>query len=209
MKRTLTDKQVEEAYTLYNEGKSSVKLAEIFHCCRFTILREFRKAKLPIRSISEATQKYAKNKHVFDCIDTEEKAYWLGFLYADGNVSKTNRIRLSLAEQDYSTLEKFSNFIYSKNRIKHYVQRKYLHRQNLIYVDVGSKYMSEKLTNLGCTPNKTFLLTFPDWIDKNLINHFIRGYFDGDGCLSIYIGKNGSGNKCKKQVLPSYQQKNF
>ena len=57
-------------------------------------------------------KKYYLKEDIFDNIDTEEKAYWLGFLYADGNVANNaSRIRLSLAENDLEILEKFSIFI--------------------------------------------------------------------------------------------------
>ena len=44
----------------------------------------------------------------FDKINTEEKAYWLGFLYADGSISsKEDKIELGLAEKDLHHIEKF------------------------------------------------------------------------------------------------------
>lgn len=139
-------------------------------------------------------QKYYKNlqiekpqyfdEHVFDVIDTEEKAYWLGFLFADGTISssplnnkvKTEyKIELSLSSKDLSHLEKFAKFL------------KY---QKEIYCDnrrcrifLNSKNMWESLNAVGCIPQKTLLLQFPN-ISKKLIKHFIRGYFDGDGCLT-------------------------
>ena len=59
------------------------------------------------------------NEHIFDTIDTEEKAYWLGFLFADGNVSKRdNCFEMSLAEKDKEHLEKFNNFINHSRNIK-------------------------------------------------------------------------------------------
>lgn len=55
---------------------------------------------------------------VFDSIDTEEKAYWLGFLYADGNVHSTaNIVSLSLKLSDINHLEKFKTFLKATNKI--------------------------------------------------------------------------------------------
>ena len=61
----------------------------------------------------------AKNVlHNFETIDTEEKAYWLGFLYADGSVSSNeDKIELGLAEQDMHHIEKFRDFIGINNKI--------------------------------------------------------------------------------------------
>lgn len=49
-----------------------------------------------------------------------------------------------------------------------------------------SKHFKTRLCELGCIPNKSLILKFPDenLVPKNLIKHFIRGYFDGDGCIS-------------------------
>ena len=52
---------------------------------------------------------------------------------------------------------------------------------------VANKHLWNTLNNLGCTPRKSLILKFPQkeiFQDKSLIRHFIRGYFDGDGCLS-------------------------
>lgn len=47
--------------------------------------------------------------------------------------------------------------------------------------------MCKDLTNLGCFRNKSLTCTFPTFLNASLIRHFIRGYFDGDGC--VWIGK--------------------
>jgi hypothetical protein len=52
---------------------------------------------------------------------------------------------------------------------------------------VTNKHLWNALNNLGCTPRKSLILEFPNesvFKDKSLIRHFIRGYWDGDGCLS-------------------------
>lgn len=131
------------------------------------------------------------DESVFDIIDTEEKAYWLGFMYADGCIyGKENRIELSLQGSDTSHLEKFATFLKSSNPklvkvYKNYKQGKY----DRCRVSIRSSHMWKSLYNKGCIPNKSLLLTFPssDIVTNNLLRHFIRGYVDGDGC--IYVTK--------------------
>ena len=125
---------------------------------------------------------------VFDNIDTEEKAYWLGFIFADGSISssplreeaKTQyQFELSLSAKDREHLVKFANFIKLKNDI---------------YCDdvrcrcsVYSKHLWNVLNCNGCTPQKSLTLIFPKkelFRSEELIRHFIRGYFDGDGCIT-------------------------
>lgn len=115
---------------------------------------------------------------IFETIDTEEKAYWLGFLYADGSVgSKDNRIELGLAEKDLKQIEKFRDFIGVMNKISYRPQTKsYRYSFKSIPCKVD-------LIKQGCVPKKSLILKFPteEQVPKNLIRHFIRGYFDGDG----------------------------
>lgn len=121
------------------------------------------------------------NNSLFKKIDNEEKAYWLGFLYADGHVhSTTNQISIGLAIVDYIHLEKFKKFIGAENVIM--IDKK----TNSCRYQFHSKEMKKDLIKLGCVPKKSLVLNFPkeDLIPKALMRHFIRGYFDGDGCLS-------------------------
>ena len=59
-------------------------------------------------------------------------------------------------------------------------------KYNHIRLVITSRNISKKLEELGCIKAKTFKIEFPYLIDKSLYSHFIRGYFDGDGCISLY-----------------------
>lgn len=131
------------------------------------------------------------NEYIFDTIDTEEKAYWLGFIFADGYVSSTgNRFELSLKSSDALHLEKFNKFIGGEvNKVK--INKVYCNNVECERCRwfINNKYFREKLISLGCIANKSLILKFPNesiFKSKSLIRHFIRGYWDGDGCLSWY-----------------------
>lgn len=121
-----------------------------------------------------------ENRYIFQKIDTEEKAYWLGFLYADGSVGSTdNRIELGLAAQDLTHVEKFKNFIGLDNKIQ------YREKTKSYRYCFKDKIFKQILISQGCVPNKSLILEFPteQQVPLNLIRHFMRGYFDGDGCF--------------------------
>jgi mobile intron protein len=122
-----------------------------------------------------ATKNYLDH---FENIDTEEKAYWLGFLYADGYISyKENKIELALAEKDYEHVAKFKKFIGLDNRICYKAAVK------AYRFSFRSDKMKNDLIKQGCTPRKSLTLVFPseEQVPRYLIKHFMRGYFDGDG----------------------------
>lgn len=135
---------------------------------------------------------------VFDSIDTEEKAYWLGFIYADGYISGINSegknnyyFELSLKGSDKAHLNKFNKFMKHEdiNHVK--INKAECFNTGVICERCRwggrSKHLWETLNNYGCVPSKSLILEFPNvniFKDKSLIRHFIRGYWDGDGCLS-------------------------
>lgn len=120
------------------------------------------------------------NKRIFEIIDTEEKAYWLGFLSADGSVSSSeDKIELGLSIKDIGHVEKFKSFIGLENRIS--IREK----TNSCRYSFRSKELKEDLIDKGYTPRKTLTLRFPsdEQVPKNLKHHYMRGYFDGDGWI--------------------------
>lgn len=135
---------------------------------------------------SKAFKKYKFNENYFDIIDCEHKAYWFGFLMADGyNHESKTVVCLRLKYNDLEILEKmkmdleYTGPIYEINRIVNGAQRKYCE------LNLCSVIFSRQLAELGCTQGKTYTIEFPNNIPEPLIHHFIRGYFDGDGCISI------------------------
>lgn len=165
--------------------KSLTKLQEKYGIKRKTIAENLKR-----RGIEIVRNKALRlNENVFDIIDTEEKAYWLGFWYADGCV-EANRYRLciNLAMKDINHLYKMRSFLELKNQVNTYKTGKY----DMCRLYVTNRHIWQQLINLGCTPQKSLILTFPDeniFSNKNLIYDFIRGYCDGDGCLGLYIKK--------------------
>lgn len=144
---------------------------------------------------------YVKNENYFEVINTEQKAYFLGLLFADGtNASdrvdangkliKRNQIALALKSNDSHILDSFLFELDSNYKLhirKYSLKNKEWNNQHVL--TITSAKMSEDLSRLGCIPNKTKSLIFPtnDIVPNELIHHFIRGYFDGDGC--VWVGK--------------------
>ena len=129
------------------------------------------------------TRKYSLNESFFENIDSEEKAYVLGFVYADGN-NKTqgSGLMFTLNTEDIEILEKIKKALNSDAKISiheasGYKLGKYAH------IDFNSYKISKDLIDKGAPPNKTYKIVFPLFLEEKLIPHFIRGYFDGDGCI--------------------------
>lgn len=135
---------------------------------------------------------YRRSRHLndnyFECINSEKRAYYLGLLFADGHVNKyenKNTIFISLKKQDSYLVEDFKKEIEADNQINERVFPKNPTWETQRYFTVSSKKMKEDLIRYGCTPQKSLTAIFPK-IDPEFIWHFIRGYFDGDGCIMAY-----------------------
>ena len=125
-------------------------------------------------------RKHQLDLHYFDTIDTEDKAYYLGYIYADGYVNE-HYMRLCLHNQDIHILKSFCKYLGSDETIIKPYRDKY---SALV---VNSKEFAESLHKQGAVQAKTKILKAPN-VPDNLIPHFIRGYFDGDG--SIWFDKS-------------------
>lgn len=133
------------------------------------------------------------NTELFKIIDSEEAAYWLGFLYADGSIKKDkNEISLVLQEQDLDSVIAFQNFVGNKNSIfeKEKICKDGVHKY--YGYSFSSHYVKQNLCNLGCVPAKTSILNFPTskQVPDDFIYDFVRGYIDGDGCIQFDFGQS-------------------
>lgn len=133
---------------------------------------------------------YECDRSYFRVIDTQEKAYWLGFIYADGNisVSKGNFYNLSitLSEKDEGQLEKLRKALNTNIPIK---RRKTTNPHTgkpskMSRLDIGSKELTSDLASHGCTPKKSLTKKFPS-LEEEMYPHFLRGYFDGNGSFIV------------------------
>lgn len=194
-KKKLQEGDKEKMCLLYQEGLSAPKIAEKFGVQHTLVLRYLEDAGISRRSAEECHRKYPINEDFFDVIDTEEKAYFLGFMYADGcNHKEANYASLALDVSDREILVKLASLIYLENPESHVKIQDRTHENKGLtaYFTINSKHICKQLEKLGCIPAKTLKLEYPEWMPAQLHRHFIRGYFDGDGCLHLNTKLNES-----------------
>lgn len=177
---------------LYLKGYSLTKLSKIFKADRNSLSKKLKESGIIVENKQNKTK---FNENIFDSIDTEEKAYWLGFIFADGYISKSNyRFEISLKGDDKEHLDKFN--IFMQHDDPNLVKLQIVTLNNKTYSkcrwSVTNKHLWTVLNSYGCVPRKSLILNFPDmsiFKSEDLIRHFIRGYFDGDGCFTQIMRK--------------------
>lgn len=171
----MSKSKYEQGKEMYLQGSSIIKIAKELKISRSRFSAWLKNEGV---EVNKTPSKLKIIQDRFENIDTEEKAYWLGFLYADGYVSKDrNEIELSLCLRDIQHLEKFKYFMNWSGEIKTDT-----HRCRITFKD---RKIKETLIDKGCVPQKSLILVFPseEQVPSKLIPHFMRGYFDGDGCI--------------------------
>nr|DAH91095.1 MAG TPA: endonuclease [Caudoviricetes sp.]DAN05224.1 MAG TPA: endonuclease [Caudoviricetes sp.] len=170
----------------YQEGLSQMEVAKNNKTSPVTVRRILKNNGIPIRKQEEWLRKYDLNQEYFDVIDTQNKAYFLGFLYADGNVSKSNNaIQIGLESRDLHILESFKKELGCINKPLSFDQRSKNNpkHKDVFSLCIKSEHMHDALCNLGVVPRKSHIVKYPYFIPDNLQKHFIRGAMDGDGCI--------------------------
>jgi hypothetical protein len=110
-------------------------------------------------------------------------AYILGFFAADGSMIRTKRggHYVEFHSTDVGLLRLIRAALSSDHKISRRVRRSTLHKHQY-RLQIGSMRMFTDLSALGMTPHKSKILVFPE-VPESLHAHFVRGYFDGDGCI--------------------------
>lgn len=188
----LSKEQKQKIIDLYNSGISTVKIGEMFEMKASNVAGYLKRGGVELRSNKQNSRKFELNHEYFDTINTSEKAYWLGFMYADGFIeTKRPYVGISLALADECHIEKFKKAIDANYEIHRYIGTGYSEGKLYSKIIMSSEKMKSDLIKHGCIENKTNMISAPK-IDKEMISHFIRGYIDGDGCITHSFNKYGS-----------------
>lgn len=156
---------------LFEQGKTAREISELLGFNLLTVRDHLYKMGY--------NEKPIKNDHFFDSIDTEEKAYIFGLFCADGWLGKNNCMALYLKEEDGYMVKNFAKCFWNKE--PYFIQRK---TGNGYETCIKLPHTIDVLKGYGINNNKSYELRFPTCVPENLLPDFVRGYFDGDGCIS-------------------------
>lgn len=184
------DKYLKTCIKFYKNGWSINKIADKYNVSQWVVRGLFERNNFPLRKPGD-TLKLPIDDYFFDDINTENKAYWLGFLMTDGNVCGT-MIGMSLCLKDLTHIQKYKKVLRSKHKIycEHAFDRRTGSTHHKCSLKFRSPHMVTSLQKWGVIPRKTSFETLPI-LSHDLIRHFIRGAIDGDGCISSHLPKSG------------------
>jgi hypothetical protein len=180
----------------YQNGESIPKLSNKYNINTRKISNTLKDNGIQIKG----RRKFFYNENFFEKIDSKLKAYWLGFLFADGcvrNIKSGYVLKIKLSGLDENHLMSFISHIESNQKELRTETSKFKGSNGKEYQSTGkvllvnSKKMVKDLIKLGCVQNKTNNIEFPK-IKNELIPSFILGYFDGDGCITQKKVKSGT-----------------
>lgn len=170
------------------EGKSIRQIARDIGCSHSNLRKYFKKYGISsitkMSDINKAKRLYYINEDYFKVIDSKQKAYWFGFLYADAYMLPDDkggysRLRFLLAEKDRVSVENFRDAV-GEPPVKTY--------KTGAYVDIHSNTFCSHLKDLNMTSPKTDRIGLPI-ISHDYFYSFLLGLFDGDGS---FVFSNGT-----------------
>ena len=165
----------------YKNGKSINNLSKTHNVPVSTIRSIIKNNNIIIRRA-----KYYVDNTFFDNINNEYKAYVLGLLYADGYNHKTGKVLLEMI--DFEIVDKVNKILKNEKPIMVRHNRRD-NRKPTYRMSVDNIEISRKLIEKGCPQKKSFIIKWPsnEIVPYDLQNHFLRGYFDGDGSFSFNL----------------------
>lgn len=182
-----TSQHLIDAVLRYEAGEEVPEIAKSMGVTSVNINAFFRRIGLHRRN----SRTYF-NESYFKEIDSEDKAYFLGFILADGCIYN-NRVCLGISDTDVGILERFKAFLDTDKKIyKSSCTGISGKVTNICRIELISDKMVDDLAKLSILPNKTLHCKYPsDMIGSTYERDFIRGIWDGDGTISQYLSKRG------------------
>lgn len=134
---------------------------------------------------------------------TPDMAYVLGFFAADGcmYVNKRGSHYIAFYSTDRQLIVTIKKILGVSNAIERYQpkgKRKVRHT-----LQIGSRKAFSRLTELGFTPNKSLTLKFPK-VPDFVLGDFVRGHFDGDGCISVDLCRRSDRKKLRLSITARF-----
>ena len=189
-------------YYYNNKNVSMDNISKEINISRRAVRRVLREKGINTR----LKNRYLLNDNYFNEIDTEAKAYILGFIYADGFVGDEKYNNIVISINDYDILQWMAKEIEFTGTIRNTKKGGFENSKSGYSLNFSSKIMANRLREIGLYPNKSLTISELPKISNELMRHFVRGYFDGDG--SILLSHNSSyyrnGNIVKKYIYPTY-----
>lgn len=190
--RSKNDEMLEAATHDYMNGMLMKDVSAKYKICGDTVFNYMNKHGINFKN--GHGRKNFFNQHFFEHIDREDKAYFLGFLYADGWIGGVQKgvyerpcnIVLDLSSTDRNILEKFLECIEASGSTKirdHVASERTYKASPMSLVSLTSTKMADDLISHGFCNLKPDRVSVPELPD-NMYRHFVRGYFDGDGCAT-------------------------
>jgi hypothetical protein len=181
---TMVDNSViDKMYSDYTIGMSMVEVGLKYGKSAGSICNLFKRRGLETRGSGK--RKHSMNELFFEKIDNEQKAYILGFIFADGHVGE-KVVAFKIKKNDVDILEKINAAIESKYPIT---------GNEYLSLRFYSPKMAANLKSIGLIPRKTWNMPSHIPVEENLIKHFFRGLIDGDGSVTIFYSKKEKKHK--------------
>lgn len=203
--KNFTLEQEKDIVIQYQNGISKNRLSKELKVSESVIKRILTKNNIPIRQRKDVNKrKFNINDKYFD-IQSSNMAYIMGFWAADGNVSKDeNRLDLELNFGDIEILEKIKDELNSERPIKIYQCQNGYTKSKLLF---WSAHIKQVFSEYGIVPNKTYSSDFhaPYKLNKKFWIDYIRGFFDGDGCVKKATSLTFELNSINRQFLADIQ----
>jgi len=187
MTKLKLDSVKDEIISLYNLKTPISIIAKKFECYPQPVINLLKRYNVyNPKIINQGNVRYFQN------IDSNIKAYFFGFITADGcikdNGSGSKGLSITIHRKDQCILDKLKSEIGCDNPIM-YITTKMSHSEELkdhVRLNIFNRDLYEDLCNLGLTERKsTTMPSLINNIDEKFRNSFILGYFDGDGCVHL------------------------
>lgn len=185
--RIIPENLIPEIITYYLQVKSLKECSNKFGYKPETIWNTLKRnnvdTKRDHKFTGEKIRKFQINPNLFEEINSRDTAYITGLLHSDGCVStKGNQIRFKSTDLDF--LQQVSDKIYKNKPIYIEKQINENHKPTGSIIISHDKIYQDAIKH-GCCISKSYNLKFPTTIADDFIGDYLRGFFDGDGCIYV------------------------